>query len=106
MKIIIRKSTKESEYIQFAKEDLDYAINHALSIKQFENILSSMGYKYYYRGGKLSIRKEPYKKKYEIYDGCDTKDEKQIKSKIRRKSEDKEQEKKLKEKKKKRQKIY
>lgn len=57
-----KKSTKESEYIQFAKEDLDYAINHALSQRQFECILSSMGYKYYYRGGKLSIRKEPYKR--------------------------------------------
>ena len=57
-----KKSTKESEYIQFAKEDLDYAINHALSIKQFENILFSMGYKYYYRAGKLSIRKEPHKR--------------------------------------------
>ena len=57
-----KKSTKESEYIQFAKGDLDYAINHALSVKQFESILSSMGYKYYYRGGKLSIRKEPYKR--------------------------------------------
>ena len=57
-----KKSTKESEYIQFAKEDLDYAINHALSQRQFENILSSMGYKYYYRGGKLSIRKEPQKR--------------------------------------------
>lgn len=57
-----KKSTKESEYIQFAKEDLDYAINHALSQRQFENILSSMGYKYYYREGKLSIRKEPYKR--------------------------------------------
>lgn len=57
-----KKSTKESEYIQFAKEDLDYAINHALSQRQFEKILSSMGYKYYYRGGKLSIRKEPYKR--------------------------------------------
>ena len=57
-----KKSTKESEYIQFAKEDLDYAINHALSQRQFESILSSMGYKYYYRGGKLSIRKEPHKR--------------------------------------------
>ena len=57
-----KKSTKESEYIQFAKEDLDYAINHALSQRQFENILSSMGYKYYYRGGKLSIRKAPHKR--------------------------------------------
>ena len=57
-----KKSTKESEYIQFAKEDLDYAINHALSLRQFESILVSMGYKYYYRAGKLSIRKEPYKR--------------------------------------------
>ena len=57
-----KKSTKESEYIQFAKEDLDYAINHALSQRQFESILSSMGYKYYYRGGKLSIRREPHKR--------------------------------------------
>ena len=57
-----KKSTKESEYIQFAKEDLDYAIKHALSLQQFENILASMGYKYYYRAGKLSIRKEPYKR--------------------------------------------
>ena len=57
-----KKNTRESEYIQFVKEDLDYAINHALSQRQFESILSSMGYKYYYRAGKLSIRKEPYKR--------------------------------------------
>lgn len=57
-----KKNTRELDYIQFAKEDLDYAINHALSQRQFENILSSMGYKYYYREGKLSIRKEPYKR--------------------------------------------
>ena len=57
-----KKNTRESEYVQFAKEDLDYAINHALSQRQFEKILSSMGYKYYYRAGKLSIRKEPYKR--------------------------------------------
>ena len=44
------------------KEDLDYAISHALSLRQFESILSSMGYKYYYRAGKLSIRKEPHKR--------------------------------------------
>lgn len=57
-----KKNTRESEYLQFAKEDLDYAINHALSLKQFESILASMGYKYYYRAGKLSIRKESYKR--------------------------------------------
>ena len=57
-----KKNTRESEYLQFAKEDLDYAINHALSLRQFESILVSMGYKYYYRAGKLSIRKEPFKR--------------------------------------------
>ena len=57
-----KKNTRESEYLQFAKEDLDYAINHALSLRQFESILASMGYKYYYRAGKLSIRKEPFKR--------------------------------------------
>ena len=57
-----KKNTRESEYIQFTKEDLDYAINHALSLREFESILSSMGYKYYYRAGKLSIRKEPFKR--------------------------------------------
>ncbi len=57
-----KKNTSESEYCQFAKEDLDYAINHAFSLHQFESILVSMGYKYYYRAGKLSISKEPYKR--------------------------------------------
>ena len=57
-----KKDTRESEYVQFVKEDLDYAISHALSLRQFESILSSMGYKYYYRAGKLSIRKEPHKR--------------------------------------------
>ena len=57
-----KKDTRESEYVQFVKEDLDYAISHVLSLRQFESILSSMGYKYYYRAGKLSIRKEPHKR--------------------------------------------
>lgn len=33
-----------------------------MSLKQFESILASMGYKYYYRAGKLSIRREPHKR--------------------------------------------
>lgn len=57
-----KKNTRESDYLQFAKEDLDYAIKHALSLKQFEKILASMGYKYYYRAEKLSIRREPHKR--------------------------------------------
>lgn len=61
-----KKDTRESEYVQFVKEDLDYAISHALSLRQFESILSSMGYKYYYRAGKLSVRKEPHKRNIRI----------------------------------------
>ena len=57
-----KKSTKESEYIQFAKEDLDYAIKHSYTSKDFHRILNSMGYNYYYRADKLSIRKEPHKR--------------------------------------------
>lgn len=52
-----KKSTKESKYIQFAKEDLDYAIKHSYTLKNFEKILVSMGYYYQYRAGKLSIRR-------------------------------------------------
>ena len=57
-----KKSLANSDYYRFAKEDLDYAIKNALTIKQFEKILVSMGYNYYYRAGKLSIRKEPHKR--------------------------------------------
>ena len=48
-----RKSLANSDYYRFAKEDLDYAIKNAFTIKQFEKILVSMGYNYYYRAGKL-----------------------------------------------------
>ena len=52
-----KKSTEESEYCKFAKEDLDYAIKHSYTLKDFEKMLVSMGYYYQYRAGKLSIRR-------------------------------------------------
>lgn len=57
-----RKSLSNSDYYVFAKEDIDYAIKHSYTTNEFHKILSSMGYYYYYRVGKLTIRKEPHKR--------------------------------------------
>lgn len=57
-----RKSLKNSDYYNFAKEDLDYAIKYSYSKKEFEQMLIAIGYNYNYRAGKLSIRREPYKR--------------------------------------------
>lgn len=56
------KSMRNSDYYKFAKEDIDYAIEHSYTLKQFQQILVSMGYNYYYRVDKLSVRREPYKR--------------------------------------------
>ena len=52
-----KKDTLESEYCKFAKEDLDYAIKHSYTLKDFEKMLVSMGYYYQFRAGNLSIRR-------------------------------------------------
>ena len=57
-----KKSIRDSDYYKFAKEDLDYAIKHSYTQKEFHQYLSSMGYSYYYRANKLCIRREPYKR--------------------------------------------
>ena len=57
-----KKSMRESDYYKFAKEDIDYAIKHSYTLKQFQQMLVSMGYSYYYRADKLSVRREPYKR--------------------------------------------
>ncbi len=58
-----QKSLSNSDYHKFAKEDIDYAIKHSYTSKDFHRILNSMGYSsYYYRADKLSIRKEPHKR--------------------------------------------
>ena len=53
---------KESDYYKFAKEDLDYAIEHAYALSDMNCILKSMGYSYYYRADKLSIRDKYHKR--------------------------------------------
>lgn len=57
-----KKSIRDSDYYKFAKEDIDYAIKHSYTLKQFQQMLVSMGYNYYYRADKLSIKREPYKR--------------------------------------------
>ena len=57
-----KKHIQESDYHKEVKEDLDYAIKNSYTTKDFHRILESMGYHYYYRAGKLSIRREPYKR--------------------------------------------
>lgn len=57
---------QKSSYYTFAKEDIDYAIKQAWSYKQFVNILNNMGYFVNIRAGKISIRREPYKRNIRI----------------------------------------
>ena len=52
-----KKSIRDSDYYKFAKEDIDYAIKHSYTLKQFQQMLVSMGYNYYYRADKLSVRR-------------------------------------------------
>ena len=55
-----------SNYHTMAKEDIDKAISMAQSYKEFENIMHKMGYEITNRYGKLSIKREPYKKNIRI----------------------------------------
>lgn len=57
-----KKSMRDSEYYKFAKEDIDYAIKRSYTLKQFQQMLVSMGYNYCYRSDKLSMKREPYKR--------------------------------------------
>ena len=49
---------RDSDYYKYAKEDIDYAIKHPYTLKQFQQMLVAMGYKYYYRADKLCVRRE------------------------------------------------
>lgn len=57
-----KKSMRDSDYYKFAKEDIDYAIKHSYTLKQFQQMLVSMGYNYYYRADRLSVKREPYRR--------------------------------------------
>ena len=54
--------TKKSNYHTTTKQDIDYAITQTDSYKEFENLMKKMNYELIYRAGKLSVRKEPYKR--------------------------------------------
>lgn len=57
-----KKSMRDSDYYKFGKEDIDYAVKHSYTLKQFQQMLVLMGYNYYYRADKLSVRREPHKR--------------------------------------------
>ena len=57
---------EKSNYHTQAKQDIDYAITQSNTYKEFENLMKAMEYELIYRAGKLSIRKEPYKKNIRI----------------------------------------
>ena len=62
----LKGQAKKSNYHTIVKEDIDYAIEQAFSYKDFLTILSKMDYSVENRYGKLSVRKEPYKKNIRI----------------------------------------
>lgn len=61
-----KEQVKKSNHHTIAKEDIDYAIGQAYSYKDFLSILNKMDYTVENRYGKLSVRKEPYKKNIRI----------------------------------------
>ncbi len=61
-----QRYVKKNNYHSMAKQDVDRAIAMAYSYKDFENIMIKMGYEITNRYGKLSIRRNPYKKNIRI----------------------------------------
>lgn len=57
---------QKSNYHTKAKQDIDYAITQTDNYKEFETLMKKMNYELIYRTGKLSIRKEPYKRNIRI----------------------------------------
>lgn len=61
-----KKSMKESEYYKFAKEDIDYAIEHSWTYQEFIKKLKDMEYEVYFRANRISVRGYPYKRNIRI----------------------------------------
>ena len=61
-----KKSMRDSDYYKFAKEDIDYAIEHSWTYKEFLKRLKEMGYEVYFRANKISVRMYPYKRNIRI----------------------------------------
>ena len=64
--LFYKQYLKKSNYHTQTKQDIDYAITQSNSYREFENLMKAMDYELIYRAGKLSIRKEPYKKNIRI----------------------------------------
>ena len=61
-----KKSMRDSEYYKFAKEDINYAIEHSWTYQEFIKKLKDMGYEVYFKANKISIRRYPYKRNIRI----------------------------------------
>ena len=61
-----KKSMRDSDYYKFAKEDIDYAIEHSWTYKEFLKRLKEMGYEVYSRANKISVRMYPHKRNIRI----------------------------------------
>ena len=61
-----KKSLSNTDYYKFAKEDIDYAIEHSWSYKEFLKRLKDMGYEIYFRAEKIIIRRYPNKRNIRI----------------------------------------
>ena len=61
-----KKSMRDSDYYKFAKEDIDYAIEHSWTYKEFLKRLKEMEYEVYFRANKISVRMYPHKRNIRI----------------------------------------
>ena len=61
-----KNSLSNSDYYKFAKEDIDYAIDHSWTYKEFLKKLKDMGYEIFFRAEKISIRRYPHKRNIRI----------------------------------------
>ena len=61
-----KKSMRDSDYYKFAKEDIDYAIEHSWTYKEFLKRLKEVGYEVYFRANKISVRRYPHKRNMRI----------------------------------------
>ena len=57
---------RDSDYYKFAKDDIDYVIEHSWTYKEFLKRLKEMGYEVYFRANKISVRRYPHKRNIRI----------------------------------------
>lgn len=57
---------EKNNYYTTTKQDIDRAIGMAYCYQDFENLMKAMDYELIYRGRRLSVRRDPYKKNIRI----------------------------------------